>query len=180
MTDLLKKKAVTAEMTVNMRKTNNASVEDTIHKAISSLENTMTDRLANHFQSVAAISTPSRNKQQTDNSTSAYNNQQMCFNPFQIPICINQYSSHRCSIHKQLNTLSKTSNHRTADQIMLINRMNPVKAVVSLVSQGHYALLSKRYAIIVRPKYILFLYALSELWRWDKAIGNTNRDTGLS
>ncbi|VDI54595.1 Hypothetical predicted protein [Mytilus galloprovincialis] len=35
MTDLLKKKAVTAEMTVNMRKTNNASVEDTIHKAIS-------------------------------------------------------------------------------------------------------------------------------------------------
>ncbi|XP_071121641.1 uncharacterized protein [Mytilus edulis] len=84
MTDLLKK-AVTAEMTVNMRKTNNTSVEDTIHKAISSLENSMTERLANHFQSVAAISTPPQNKQQIDNSTSAYNNQQMCFNPYQQP-----------------------------------------------------------------------------------------------
>ncbi|VDI17401.1 Hypothetical predicted protein [Mytilus galloprovincialis] len=83
MNDLLTK-AVTAEMTVNMKKTNNTSVEETIHKAISSLENSMSERLANHFQSVAAITTPPQNNKQEINNSSAYN-QQMCFNPYQQP-----------------------------------------------------------------------------------------------
>ena len=69
------RKAVTAEMTVNMRKNNNTSaVEGTIHKAISSLENTMSERLANHFQSVAAITTPPQNKQEITYSSRAFNN----------------------------------------------------------------------------------------------------------
>ncbi|VDH89519.1 protein SFI1 [Mytilus galloprovincialis] len=83
MNDLLTK-AVTAEMTVNMKKTNNSSVEETIHKAISSLENSMSERLANHFQSVAAITTPPQNNKQEINNSSAYN-QQMCYNPYQQP-----------------------------------------------------------------------------------------------
>ncbi|CAC5382600.1 unnamed protein product [Mytilus coruscus] len=64
MSDLLSK-SITAEMTINMVQPQQSNVENSILKAVSSIEDKIMDKISQRLDSIAAIS-PNPNKQQSD------------------------------------------------------------------------------------------------------------------